>query len=212
MSRCDPIPSTRAPRPQAGPELNFHRQHSKPPAPDQLPAPGESRRHPTTRPTGLTIRVSSGVGHGRTRLAAFDAALGSAGVADFNLVRLSSVIPAESTVVHVDGSEQLQGGHGDLLYCVYADAYASSTAEWASAGLAWSARPGDGDPGLFVEHTGTSEEAVGRDLGLSIADLSRSRGGAFDERGRLLQSVQHRGAYGCALVIASYATESWEHR
>ena len=47
----------------------------------------------------LTIRVSAGSGKGRTKMAAFDSALRNAGVADHNLVRLSSVIPAGSVVL-----------------------------------------------------------------------------------------------------------------
>ena len=78
---------------------------------------------------GLTIRVSSGKGVGRTRLSAFDAALHAAGVGNFNLLRLSSVIPRGSEVTEVGGLQQLAGAHGDRLYCVYAEAYASTPFE-----------------------------------------------------------------------------------
>ena len=46
----------------------------------------------------LPIRLSRATGTGPTALAAFDAALRGAGTANFNLVRLSSVIPPASTV------------------------------------------------------------------------------------------------------------------
>lgn len=88
--------------------------------------------------SSLIIRVSRGAGTGLTRLAAFDHALRIAGVADFNLVRLSSVIPPGAEVVESEPAGQVGGGHGDLLYCVYADAY-SSTPERP---------PGRGSPGL----------------------------------------------------------------
>ena len=41
---------------------------------------------------GLSISIRTGVGSGRTLLSAFDHALMGAGVGDFNLVTLSSVI------------------------------------------------------------------------------------------------------------------------
>ena len=41
----------------------------------------------------MNIYVSSGIGYGQTKLAAFDAALNEAGIANFNLIKLSSVIP-----------------------------------------------------------------------------------------------------------------------
>jgi arginine decarboxylase len=42
----------------------------------------------------LEIQVTTGTGEGPTPLAAFDAALLDAGVANYNLILLSSVIPA----------------------------------------------------------------------------------------------------------------------
>ena len=39
---------------------------------------------------GLDISITSGLGQGPTTLAAFDAALRDAGIANFNLIRLSS--------------------------------------------------------------------------------------------------------------------------
>jgi len=88
---------------------------------------GEARPHQGQPPgAGLTIRISAGVGTGRTRLSAFDAALCAAGVGDFNLVRLSSVIPPASEVVELARGERVLGRHGDRLYCVYAEAYAST--------------------------------------------------------------------------------------
>lgn len=160
--------------------------------------------------TGLTIRVSAGTGFGRTRLSAFDAALRDAGVADFNLIRLSSVIPAASDVVEVDGAEQLRGGHGDALYCVYADAYASTPGEHAWAGVAWSTRNDGSRAGLFVEHEGSSEHTVSRDLEASLSDLSRRRGGRYEPAGSVMTSatcVDHPVA---AVVIATYRRTSWD--
>ncbi|HEX8510198.1 MAG TPA: pyruvoyl-dependent arginine decarboxylase [Propionibacteriaceae bacterium] len=179
-------------------------------------APGDTTQQPSSalrevEPAagGLTIRVSSGAGHGATRLAAFDAALLSAGVADFNLVRLSSVIPPHSLVREVDQAEQLPGGHGDLLYCVYADAYASRPAEMAWAGVAWSVREHGPGGGLFVEHTGAARSLVERDLDLSLDALSRGRGGGFVERGRRMESAECVEGHACALVVASYARSGW---
>ncbi|MDQ2678046.1 MAG: pyruvoyl-dependent arginine decarboxylase, partial [Actinomycetota bacterium] len=50
----------------------------------------------------LSINVVGAVGTGPTSLAAFDDALVSVGVANYNLVRLSSVIPPGSTVTAGD--------------------------------------------------------------------------------------------------------------
>lgn len=160
---------------------------------------------------GLTIRVSSGAGAGPTRLAAFDSALSSAGVADFNLIRLSSVIPPGSTVLPVAGPHQLRGNHGDRLYCVYAEAYATHPGEHVWAGIAWSRRNDDSGDGLFVEHHGPSRTRVEHDLRASLTHLSQGRGGSFTEAGLQTTSAECVDQPVCAIVIASYQTASWTH-
>lgn len=167
---------------------------------------------PSVVPEGLLIRVSRGVGTGRTRLSSFDAALRDAGVADYNLVRLSSVIPAGSTVVEVPGTEQLQGEHGDLLYCVYAEAYADCAGEDAWAGIAWSERIDGSGAGLFVEHHSHRENVLRQDLRRSLEDLAEGRGGLYQPAGTTVVSAtcEGSGTHVCALVVASYARTGWE--
>lgn len=166
------------------------------------------------------IRISAGRGIGLTRLSAFDAALRDAGVADFNLIRLSSVIPPGGVVREVPGGEQLKGRLGDVLYCVYADSYASTPGEEAWAGVAWAQRQGMppaqqgsdqedlAGSGVFVEHSGISQSLVERDLRASVADLTRNRRGEFPHRGQLLSSARCVDHPVCAIVIAAYATQS----
>lgn len=168
---------------------------------DQLAAQAEE--------TGLTIRVSRGAGVGRTRLSAFDAALQDAGVSDFNLVRLSSVIPAESDVRLVDGGEQLKGEHGDLLYCVYADAYTSTPGEEAWAGVAWSRHQDGSGAGLFVEHHGLSHADVSTELTHSLEDLSTIRGGHYRPAGSVMSSATCVDHPVCAVVVATYRRVGW---
>lgn len=160
--------------------------------------------------TGLTIRISRGAGTGRTRLSAFDAALSDAGVANFNLVRLSSVIPVSSDIVAVTGSEQLIGAHGDRLYCVYADSYTSTPGEEAWAGVAWSHHRDGSGAGLFVEHHGLSRTDVSMELAYSLEDLSAVRGGAYAPGGSVLSSATCVDHPVCAVVIATYSTEGWQ--
>lgn len=67
----------------------------------------ELQQRPTT---GLAIQVRAATGRGPTSLAAFDDALSVAGVANFNLVRLSSIIPPGSDVAAVS----VETGEGEL--------------------------------------------------------------------------------------------------
>jgi arginine decarboxylase len=154
---------------------------------------------------GPDITVRTGTGAARTLLAAFDAALLSAGVANFNLIPLSSVIPPGSRVGVVD--DTLAGGHGERLFCVLSAAYADHPGETAWAGLGWSFNAEGG--GLFVEHHGGSEESVVEQIELSLADMAANRGGGYGEVHRSLISVHYVDRPVCALVVAAYEVVAW---
>lgn len=155
------------------------------------------------------LTLSAGSGSGRTPLSAFDAALRAAGTANFNLVRLSSVIPPGAEVRVVEGGDQILGGHGDLLYCVYAEAHAELPLHEAWAGVAWSLATDGSGRGLFVEHEGPSREQVERDLTASLEDLDAGRGGGYAPAGRLVTGAVCDGEPVCAVVIAAYRTQGW---
>ena len=157
----------------------------------------------------LTIRVSRGVGTGPTRLAAFDQALRSAGVADLNLVRLSSVIPPHSVVVETESAHQIRGGHGDLLYCVYSDAYSSTPGEAAWAGMTWAQHEDGSGAGLFAEHSGWSERDVKKELRHTMDDMIASRAPGYRTHGTMISSIVCESHPVCAIVLASYRCVSW---
>ncbi len=91
-----------------------------------------------------TIRVVTGTGAGPTTTAAYDAALLDAGVGNYNLVTVSSVLPAGATV-EAPGTAPSLGATGDRLTVVQARA----VGDRVGAALAWGRTP-DGE-GLFYE-------------------------------------------------------------
>lgn len=155
---------------------------------------------------GLDITVRTGSASGRTLLSAFDAALHRAGVADLNLLTLSSVIPPNSRIRMID--TPLPGGHGDLLFCVRAEAYAEHPGDFAWAGLGWCVDETGG--GLFVEHHGGSQQTVTEQIELSLADMKAIRGGGYGEVHMALASAHCLDLPACALVIAAYRVASWQ--
>ena len=161
----------------------------------------------STRPEapGLDISIRTGTGAGRTLLSAFDHALQQAGVADFNLVTLSSVIPPGSRIRNVNG--KLAGGHGDLLFCVRAEAFAEHPGEIAWAGLGWCLDETGG--GLFVEHHGGSERSVVEQIELSLGDMNANRGGGYGPVQIALASAHSTGFPVCAVVVAAYRVSTW---
>lgn len=153
----------------------------------------------------LDITVRTAVGRGRTRLSAFDRALLEAGVADYNLIPLSSVIPPRSTVTR--GGDPLIGGHGDRLYCVESVAYADRPGEEVAAGLGWVIHPEIG--GLFVEHTGPTVDSVEEQIRLSLADMADTRGIDFGAVHSAITTARCEDRPTCALAMAAYAVADW---
>ena len=181
----------------------------------------------TSTRTGLSITVTAATGTGPTSLAAFDDALRSAGIANFNLIRLSSVIPPGSTVVGKPAAEpgipgaidltdsspllryDLGGGWGDRLYAVWAYQSAELLGQEAWAGVAWAQDPKDGR-GLFVEHEGASEAQVRHELEASLTSICEARGMRDLEQHSVVVGAICDGPPVAALVIAPYQTASWD--
>lgn len=157
---------------------------------------------------GFVISVRSGTGIARTRLAAFDRALLGAGVGEYNLVGLSSVIPAGSQIRVV--SSPLMGRRGDKLFCVRAAGFAESRGEAAWAGLGW-VTDGCGG-GVMVEHWGRSEGEVAAQIELSLEEMTQARERAF---GRPQMALAGRTCLAdpvCAVVVAAFELSPWRER
>ena len=156
----------------------------------------------------MRISVSPGIGTGPTPLAAFDAALMAAGVHDYNLIPLSSVIPPGAVLErrrHVAPPED----YGRRLYVVLAHETAADEGSTAAAGLGWVREPGDGR-GLFVEAHGGSEDEVRRLIDRTLEAMTAARGREYGPVETELVSAQCTGEPVCALVTAVYASVPWE--
>jgi arginine decarboxylase len=154
------------------------------------------------------LPIAAGAGTGSTSLSAFDAALRDAGVANFNLVRLSSVIPPGTEVDTTGTTPMPEGGWGDRLYCVYAEQHADLPGVEAWAGIGWVQRL-DGQGGLFVEHEGPTEAFLTTAIESSLADLVAGRPEEFGEPHMFTTGVTCVDKPVCAFVVAAYETASW---
>lgn len=163
----------------------------------------------------MYIHIAGGTGMGLTKLSAFDSALFDAGIANYNLIRLSSVIPPETTVVlhkktpipgHV-----LPGSWGDRLYIVMAEQRVETPNEEAWAGIGWVQDP-ETQKGLFVEHEGGSEKTVRSDIEQSLKALMETRDIDFGKIHMVVKGVTCVDKPACSLVIAVYQASDWENK
>ncbi len=147
-----------------------------------------------------TIRVVWGTASGPTALASYDAALAEAGVHNYNLVTLSSVIPSGPDI-ELTGTAPDLGPPGEALEVVQSAATAAP-GERAAAGIGW-ARSEDG-PGIFYEVDGTDPDAVRAEIREGLAAGRELRDWTFAEETVRVESVAPESTHASAVVIATY--------
>lgn len=158
----------------------------------------------------MEIVISTGGGRGATSLSAFDRALFEAGVANYNLIKLSSVIPPGTKILKGKRQKSITEEYGHRLYVVIAEAYADNPGEEAWAGLGWVHHSDDSGKGLFVEHVGKSKKEVEDLISLSLNSMAEYRP---EERGQInivTNGIVCQDNPVCAIVVASYKGEGWE--
>jgi arginine decarboxylase len=160
----------------------------------------------------MNIKVASGIGTGPTKLSAFDAALNHAGIANYNLIRLSSIIPPKSKITTNDAAlSKLPGKWGDRLYVVIAEMRVDTPNTEAWAGIGW-VQNKKTKQGLFVEHEGNSRKTVEEDIRQSLQALMATRNVDF---GKIQMKVVGRTCKHepvCALVAAVYGASDWNNK
>ena len=146
------------------------------------------------------IRVAAGVGTGGTETAAYDAALADAGVGDYNLVRVSSVVPAGAAVERVQRIPDL-GPAGNRLTVVEGRA-STDGADSVAAGIGWATGPG---PGLFYEESGSDPETVRETIAAGLEEGAALRDWRLPEREVLVESARGEpGTYTTVVAVAAY--------
>jgi arginine decarboxylase len=161
----------------------------------------------------MKLVLCATVGTGRTELSAFDAALVNAGIGDYNLLPLSSVMPMGAEVVEQDAYDAPAETFGQRLYVVRAEQRSSVSGEWVGAGIGWAQT--DDDRGWFVEHDviASDRAAAERDLHAliedSLTDICEHRRLSMPSFKSISTVVQVLDSPVCALAVAIYASERW---
>jgi arginine decarboxylase len=156
----------------------------------------------------MRITITCGTGEGPTPLAAFDQALLSAGVANYNLIYLSSVIPPES-VIECARFVTPTDEYGHRLYVVMARHDEQTPGNTAWAGVGWTQEEATGR-GLFVELHGNEREEVEDDILCSLEKMIASRSLDYGPIKYEITGKKCTGAPVCAVVLAVYKSEGWD--
>lgn len=164
----------------------------------------------------MKIYITSAVGKGKTLLSAFDDALINAGIHNYNLLILSSVIPPKSNIVEVPKYESKPDEFGHRLYVVKAEIRSDKKGIALASGIGWYQLK-DGR-GFFVEHEteGASESEVRNTIEkwilLSLEDLVTNRGMKFEKSKAhfLVTSATVSDLPTSVLTATIYKSEEWE--
>lgn len=162
----------------------------------------------------MKIYVASGIGTGPTKLSAFDSALNNAGVANYNLIRLSSIVPPKTTIIQEKKTipaSAMPGKWGDRLYVVMAEKRVDTPNTEAWAGIGWVQDKKTGK-GLFVEHEGENKKTVQRDITQTLEALMATRNVNFGEIKMQIVGRTCTNHPVCALVVAVFQASDWENK
>lgn len=154
----------------------------------------------------MNIYITYGIGEGLTKLAAFDAALFDAGIANYNLIRLTSVIPPHSRVI-VKKLNWNSIEYGHKLYVVLSAGEEYQIGKSIYAGLGW--RNFGKAGGIFVEHQAENKNKVMEVIRNSLYSVEKYRrtGGKIRQK---IVGVKCKNNFVCVLVAAVYKSENWD--
>ncbi len=154
-----------------------------------------------------TIRIVWGTATGPTPMSSYDAALATANIHNYNLVSVSSVIPANATI-DVVGEAPPLGPAGEKLTVVEArSTVAPEESGTATACLGW-VRESDG-PGIFYESSGTDPTAVRERVEDGLTAGRELRSWQFgDETYQAVSIESDAESYTTALVVAVYGNST----
>jgi arginine decarboxylase len=148
------------------------------------------------------IRIVWGTGEGPTEMASYDAALADAGVENYNLVAVSSIVPAGAEIDPVGTAPDL-GPAGERLTVVEGRATATGGGT-VSAGLGWVCS--EEGPGLFYESAGPrSPDAVSQRVLDGLEAGQELRDWTFgDPEYQVVSADVAEDAYTTTVVVAAY--------
>lgn len=147
------------------------------------------------------IRIVWGTATGPTPTASYDAALADANVHNFNLVTVSSVIPAEAQLEAVGTAPDL-GDVGDALTVVQAR-LTVGPGESGAAGIGWARS--DSGRGIFYEAADEDEATVRERITDGLAAGRELRDWSFhDEDAVVVDTDGDPEEYATAVVLATY--------
>lgn len=146
--------------------------------------------------------ITSGVGSGQTELNSFDCALFNSGVANYNLVRISSILPPDS-----EEHTSVCLNEGAILHTAYASISSNISNKTISAAIAVGIPTDSAKIGVIMEFSGFCTKDVALEkVSNMVKDAMRLRGYQLKE---LKTSVREIFSNGDGYVTAFAGIAIW---
>lgn len=149
--------------------------------------------------------LTSGIGYGREKLAAFDAAELNANITAGNAVQVSSFVPSTWKISRDKDALKSLTGNGIFLPMAYA--YCVSNDSPVAASLATGINRDSQQASIIMEHAGLE---MTRDISLQISEINvldafGARNGAIDRLEKIaIDAHPKEGLYVCVLVAVVF--------
>ncbi|NVM52445.1 MAG: pyruvoyl-dependent arginine decarboxylase [Candidatus Helarchaeota archaeon] len=125
------------------------------------------------------IIIVKGIGQGSTALSAFDDALHNAGIGNFNLLELSSIVPKNATI-KIQEKFDIPHEVGQIQPVVLSHTESNEKGLEISAGLGWALAS---EGGVFVEISGCfGQRSCLEKIRLSLTDMTKRRAWNWDKK------------------------------
>lgn len=153
----------------------------------------------------MDIYITFGIGEGTTKLSAFDSALFDAGIANFNLIYLSSVIPPGSNII--ERKLNWNNQHiGKKLYVVASQTIVDEIGKTGFVGLGWINNKNSG--GIFAEFSSNNRIKTISYIQSTLKSMNTHRSLKGSPNIKII-NITCRKKPVCAIIAAVYEIENW---
>ena len=145
------------------------------------------------------IEIVEGFGEARTAISSFDKALHNAGIGDYNLIQISSIIPRDFKI-NLTKCHNKKWATGTIVPVVMAKARGMA-GEKISAGIAWALGPSGG---MIVEGTSRNGIDLKKHLSISLDEMIKARKMQVIDRNFHVVTFKVKKQIGTVIVAAVY--------
>ena len=151
----------------------------------------------------MEIKILSSKAEGKTSTSAFDLALAKVGLQNYNLIKISSVIPKDAKVIETEKYENLDKKVGDILHAVISEKSSDVKGQRITCGLGWILAD---DGGVFYEESllDSSREVIEKKLLEGLEEAKKIREWKWIGEPKMKIEEHEVEENGCVIVIAVY--------